>query len=194
MKVSVECPAPAGIPTVAIDKQIILFVTQRSQCTVRQVTSPAVASINAPSPIQCRCDCPNTFRILMERNCGLCDVGSSMLCALYTDVGSSHKAVTTLAPKFQTLPHNAALQIQHAAQLVRTPAVRIPPPCRRSALTRRKNGHCLQTFSAANPPPSAHVTTATVHLSCWFSKSKIHQNKNLYKDPCAVSCICNFAI
>jgi hypothetical protein len=138
MKVSVERPAPAGLPTVAIDKQIILFVTQHSQCTVRQVTSPAVASINAPSTIQCRCDSPNTFRILMERNCVLCDVGSSMLCALYTDVSSSHEAVPTLTLKFQTLTDNAALQIQHATQPVRTPAVCIPPPRYRSAFTRKK--------------------------------------------------------
>lgn len=145
------------------------------------------------------CDCPNTFRILMERNCVLCDVGTSMLCALYADVASSHEASPTLTPKFQTSPHNAALQTQHAAQKGRAPAVRIPPPCHRSALTRRTSGHCLQTFSGANPPtptthpPSVHVTTATDHLSCWFSKSKIRQY-NFYKNPCAISCLCNFAV
>jgi hypothetical protein len=150
MKFSVEHQAPADLPTVAIYTQIILFVAQRSHCTVLQLTST-----DAPSPIQClyfRCDSANTFRILMESNCVLCDVGTSMLCALYTDVGSSHEAVPTLTPKFRTSPHNAAFQTQHAAQTVRTPAVRIPPPCLRSALTRRTSGHCLQTFSAANPP------------------------------------------
>lgn len=43
MKGTVERQAPAGLPTVAIYTQIILFVTQRSRCTVRRVTSPAVA-------------------------------------------------------------------------------------------------------------------------------------------------------
>jgi len=123
-----------------------------------------------------RCDCPTTFRILMESNCVLCDVGTSMLCALYTDVGYSHEAVPTLTPKFQTSLHNAA-------QTVRTPAVRIPPPCHRSVLTRKTSGHCLQSFSAANPPnpqphpPSVHVITATDHRPCWVSKSKIRQYK-----------------
>jgi hypothetical protein len=96
--------------------------------------------------------CPNTFRILMERNCVLCDVGTSVLYALHTEVSYSHEAVPTLTPKFQTFPHNSALQTQHAAQTVRTPAVRIPPPCHRFALTRRTSGHCLQTFSSTNPP------------------------------------------
>lgn len=47
MKVSVERQAPAAVPTVAIYTQIILFVTQRSHCAVRQLTSRAVASTNA---------------------------------------------------------------------------------------------------------------------------------------------------
>jgi len=53
MKVSVERPAPTGLPTFAIYTQIILFVTQRSHCIVRQLTSPAVTSTSAPLPMQC---------------------------------------------------------------------------------------------------------------------------------------------
>jgi hypothetical protein len=92
MKVSVERQAPAGLHTVAVCAQIILFVTQRSYSIVRQSTSPAVASY---SGLYLWCGSPSTFRILMEKSCVLSEVGTTMLYALYTDVGLSHADVPT---------------------------------------------------------------------------------------------------
>jgi hypothetical protein len=90
MKVSVERPAPAGLPPVAVCTQTILIVTQPSHSTVRTLTPPAVTLTKAMSSIQCLYFCydsASTFRMLMGKNCVLCEVGTGILNALYVDVG-----------------------------------------------------------------------------------------------------------
>jgi len=85
----------------------------------------------------------------------MCTVHRRLLCALYTDVCSSHEAVPSLTLKFQTSPHNAAIQTQHAAQTVRTPAVRIPLPCQKDKRALLIN---FQRSKSPHPHPRLYMS------------------------------------